>query len=81
MVASARIGIYVNRIPYANPPSPTRYLLMHYTARRERRRTHRSGNRQTGGDSNLATAWMCLRLCGDHEPRPQWGHLMTLPLA
>ncbi|APR35100.1 ectoine utilization protein EutA [Paraburkholderia sp. SOS3] len=31
--------------------------------------------------SNLATAWMCLRLCGDNEARPQLGRLMTLPLA
>jgi len=31
--------------------------------------------------SNQATAWNCLRLCGDAEPHPQWGSLMTLPLA
>ena len=31
--------------------------------------------------SNLATAWACLRLCGDHEQRPQLGQLMTLPKA
>lgn len=31
--------------------------------------------------SNLATAWMCLRLCRDHDPRPHWGRLMTVPLA
>lgn len=31
--------------------------------------------------SNQATAWNCLRLCGDAEPHPQWGRLMTLPLA
>ncbi len=31
--------------------------------------------------SNLATAWACLRLCGDQEPRPRLGRLMTLPLA
>ncbi|MET3792429.1 ectoine utilization protein EutA [Aquamicrobium terrae] len=31
--------------------------------------------------SNQATAWNCLRLCGDAEPRLQWGRLMTLPLA
>ena len=30
--------------------------------------------------SNLATAWMCLRLCGDSEARPARGRLMTLPL-
>jgi maleate isomerase len=30
--------------------------------------------------SNQATAWNCLRLCGDAGPHPQWG-LMTLPLA
>ncbi|APA88164.1 ectoine utilization protein EutA [Paraburkholderia sprentiae WSM5005] len=30
--------------------------------------------------SNLATAWMCLRLCGEYEARPQHGRLMTLPL-
>ncbi|ADG18797.1 ectoine utilization protein EutA [Paraburkholderia atlantica] len=30
--------------------------------------------------SNLATAWMCLRLCGENEPRPEQGRLMTLPL-
>ena len=31
--------------------------------------------------SNQATAWNCLRLCGDAGPRPRWGRLMTLPLA
>lgn len=30
--------------------------------------------------SNLATAWMCLRLCGQSAPRPGQGRLMTLPL-
>jgi maleate isomerase len=30
--------------------------------------------------SNLATAWMCLRLCGENEARPEQGRLMTLPL-
>jgi maleate isomerase len=30
--------------------------------------------------SNLATAWMCLRLCDDNESRPHLGRLMTLPL-
>lgn len=30
--------------------------------------------------SNLATAWVCLRLCGDDAPRPDLGRLMTLPL-
>lgn len=30
--------------------------------------------------SNQATAWNCLRLCGDATPRPQYGRLMTLPL-
>jgi maleate isomerase len=30
--------------------------------------------------SNLATAWMCLRLCGDGTPNPAGGRLMTLPL-
>ena len=30
--------------------------------------------------SNLATAWNCLRLCGDDAPRPEFGRLMTLPL-
>lgn len=28
--------------------------------------------------SNLATAWACLRLCGDVDPRPELGRLMTL---
>src|SRR5690606_3692605 len=28
--------------------------------------------------SNLATAWACLRLCGDEAERPQLGRLMTL---
>lgn len=28
--------------------------------------------------SNLATAWACLRLCGDEAPRPEFGRLMTL---
>ena len=30
--------------------------------------------------SNLATAWMCLRLCGDDTARPARGRLMTLSL-
>jgi len=30
--------------------------------------------------SNLATAWQCLRLCGDETPRPQFGRLMALSL-
>lgn len=30
--------------------------------------------------SNLATAWVCLRLCGDTAARPKLGRLMTLPL-
>lgn len=30
--------------------------------------------------SNLATAWQCLRLCGDGTPRPALGRLMTLQL-
>lgn len=30
--------------------------------------------------SNLATAWACLRLCGDVRPRPEIARLMTLPL-
>jgi maleate isomerase len=30
--------------------------------------------------SNLATAWMCLRLCGDNEAKPCLGELMTWPL-
>jgi maleate isomerase len=28
--------------------------------------------------SNLATAWMALRLCGDDRPRPELGRLMAL---
>lgn len=28
--------------------------------------------------SNLATAWACLRICGDERPRPEWGRLMTV---
>ncbi|OHV83259.1 ectoine utilization protein EutA [Mesorhizobium sp. ORS 3428] len=31
--------------------------------------------------SNQASAWNCLRLCGDDTPRPQFGRLMTKPLA
>lgn len=31
--------------------------------------------------SNLATAWACLRLCGDETVRPAFGRLMTLPYA
>ncbi|MDX8539784.1 ectoine utilization protein EutA [Mesorhizobium abyssinicae] len=31
--------------------------------------------------SNQATAWTCLRLCGDAAPRPEFGRLMTLPLS
>lgn len=30
--------------------------------------------------SNQASAWQCLRLCGDTAARPQFGRLMTLPL-
>jgi maleate isomerase len=30
--------------------------------------------------SNLATAWVCLRLCGDARPRPDTARLMTLGL-
>jgi maleate isomerase len=30
--------------------------------------------------SNLATAWQCLRLCGDTASRPEFGRLMTLQL-
>ena len=29
--------------------------------------------------SNQATAWKCLRLCGDETVRPELGRLMTLP--
>jgi maleate isomerase len=31
--------------------------------------------------SNLASAWNCLRLCGETTPRPEAGRLMTLPLT
>ena len=31
--------------------------------------------------SNQASAWQCLRLCGDETPRPQFGRLMSLPLV
>lgn len=31
--------------------------------------------------SNQATAWACLRLCGDDAPRPEFGRLMTLPIG
>lgn len=31
--------------------------------------------------SNQATAWNCLRLCGDDSAHPEWGRLMTIPLA
>jgi maleate isomerase len=31
--------------------------------------------------SNLASAWSCLRLCGDDTPRPEFGRLMTMPMA
>ncbi|MDW6026128.1 ectoine utilization protein EutA [Mesorhizobium sp. BAC0120] len=30
--------------------------------------------------SNLATAWNCLRVCGDQAPRPEWGRLMEMGL-
>jgi maleate isomerase len=30
--------------------------------------------------SNLATAWQCLRLCGDQASRPEVGRLMTIQL-
>lgn len=29
--------------------------------------------------SNLATAWACLRLCGDDRARPEFGRLMAMP--
>ncbi|WP_274630091.1 ectoine utilization protein EutA [Arvimicrobium flavum] len=31
--------------------------------------------------SNQATAWRCLRLCGDQSVRPQFGKLMTVALS
>ncbi|RUW63742.1 ectoine utilization protein EutA [Mesorhizobium sp. M7A.F.Ca.US.008.03.1.1] len=31
--------------------------------------------------SNQATAWNCLRLCGDDTPHPEFGRLMTQPFA
>jgi maleate isomerase len=31
--------------------------------------------------SNLASAWNCLRLCGEDHLRPELGQLMTRPLA
>ncbi|MFC5385535.1 ectoine utilization protein EutA [Aquamicrobium segne] len=31
--------------------------------------------------SNQATAWMCLRLCGDDRAMPERGQVFTLPLA
>ncbi len=31
--------------------------------------------------SNLASAWNCLRLCGDDKARPELGRLMTMPRA
>jgi maleate isomerase len=31
--------------------------------------------------SNQASAWNCLRLCGDDAAHPEWGRLMTLPLG
>lgn len=31
--------------------------------------------------SNLASAWACLRLCGDDAPRPELGRVMTLPFS
>ena len=31
--------------------------------------------------SNQASAWNCLRLCGDETVHPEWGRLMTLPLG
>ncbi len=31
--------------------------------------------------SNQASAWNCLRLCGDDTPHPEFGRLMTLPGA
>ncbi|UGX86454.1 ectoine utilization protein EutA [Phyllobacterium meliloti] len=31
--------------------------------------------------SNLATAWATLRLCGEDQPRPELGKLMTRPMA
>lgn len=31
--------------------------------------------------SNLATAWATVRLCGENQPRPELGQLMTRPMA
>ncbi len=31
--------------------------------------------------SNLATAWQCLRICGDELARPELGRLMTMPFS
>jgi maleate isomerase len=31
--------------------------------------------------SNQASAWNCLRLCGDDTPRPEFGRLWTKLLA
>jgi maleate isomerase len=31
--------------------------------------------------SNQATAWMCLRYCGEDAARPEFGRLMTIPLG
>ena len=31
--------------------------------------------------SNQASAWNCLRLCGDETAHPEWGRLMTSPLG
>ncbi|MEO5757601.1 MAG: ectoine utilization protein EutA [Mesorhizobium sp.] len=31
--------------------------------------------------SNQASAWNCLRLCGDETARPEFGRLMTLPMS
>jgi maleate isomerase len=31
--------------------------------------------------SNQATAWVCLRICGDDQVRPEYGRLMALPMA
>jgi maleate isomerase len=31
--------------------------------------------------SNQASAWNCLRLCGDDTAHPEWGRLMTLQLG
>ena len=91
MVASERIGVYVARIApetlvelgRAATAPDAEALFVSCTALRAALAA--PGIEEAIGrpvvTSNQATAWNCLRLCGDEDARPEFGRLMTLPLA